>query len=396
MTSEPATGLAIGARIGARFEVLEEHEGGAPARAFLGVDRESERKVILVEVGAVHADALERVIGLEHRHLARVLAVEEFAGVLLLIAEHPEGLSLEQRLTVVPKKAAVDAVRLVLRLADALAAIHERGGVHGLISALSVVVAPDNGPRPVLGFAPGAAAALRAPGSSIEEPTAADDTWAAAAILHWMISGHAPPELGFADEAAVRSAGIDDETLVRVLYRALARDAEQRHPELKVMRRELARWFVAHAGEDSPGSSVRPPPSQPPPLPPAHSGVVRKARKQPSGPILALTLSAVGVGLVGGWGLSVLRGENPAPVASARSSATASGPSPISLSEVPVTGDSARLQGDKLLACVAGYLPPETSAGRANVSGGRYPATHARSLSPCRRALSPVTGTSES
>jgi serine/threonine-protein kinase len=80
-----------------------------------------------------------------------------------------------------------------------------------------------------------------------------------------------------------------------------------------------------------------------------------------------LALGAVSLGLAAGWGLSLLRpkSETPKPSVSVHPS---SGPAPISLAEVPVLGNSARVQSDKLLACVAGYMPPDTFARPPDVS----------------------------
>jgi hypothetical protein len=43
---------------------------------FFGTDRQGDAKVVLVSVGTERAKMLRPVVGLEHAHLARLLAVE--------------------------------------------------------------------------------------------------------------------------------------------------------------------------------------------------------------------------------------------------------------------------------------------------------------------------------
>ncbi|MEI9953568.1 MAG: hypothetical protein WDO74_32450 [Pseudomonadota bacterium] len=96
------------------------------------------------------------------------------------------------------------------------------------------------------------------------------------------------------------------------LYHALARDLGVRSHDLRPLKRELARWFVEHAGEEpiAPG----PHSTQPPPLPPsvrpserirsqAPGRVTAPPQKKPS-KLLMLAAFGVAIGLIGGWTFS--------------------------------------------------------------------------------------------
>ncbi len=220
-------------------------------------------------------------------------------------------------------------------------------------------------------------------------PTEADDAWAAAGLLHLMLVGEPPPRLGYGAESEVASAGVRDEALGAALAHALNRDAEARSHDVRPLKRELARWFVEHAGEEpiAPG----PHSTSPPPLPPdsrggerigASSAPPRSAKRLVAPPepqksllrrILPLAAGGILVGLIGGWVFNAVRPRPPVVASAIVSPAPAAeqADKPIDLGDVPVTGESATVTtaGDKLSSCAMAYLPKGTFAKAPDFSG---------------------------
>jgi hypothetical protein len=355
-----------------RYRVTEALASG---NAWLGVDDKDERELIILEVSRAQAAALEPAVTLTHQHLAQVIAVIERDGRHLVVAERAPGISLRERLDEIGIQPPVDAVRMALRAADALTSLHEHGAVHGLVQARSLIVAHDSDrPLPVLTFRPLEPVNVsRAPGGDPLAPKIADDAWAVAALLHEMLTGKAPPATGYASEAELADAGVSDAALRTSLFHGLASDAEVRSRDLRPLRRELARWFVEHAGEETIPPSVRHS-KEPPPLPSTlapQDAAAPFVTTSPAPPkrrkihVGALAVGAIGLGLIGGWVVSSLRPKEPeveiVEVPAPPPSAAAASASAIELTEVPVTGEEEGVMGgDKLGSCVAGYLPANT------------------------------------
>ncbi|MEB2313350.1 MAG: protein kinase [Sorangiineae bacterium] len=375
--------------LASRFRVDERLADGARPR-FLGTDLETERRVVLFELTAAEAEPLRPIVGLEHAHVATLLGLVDGGDErMVLVAEHVPGRTLAELLRERGRRSPVAAVRAALRVADALSHLHESGGVHGGVSSGSVVVEPDGDtrPAPVLGYAPPAEppSPFRSPerGPS-DPPSVADDAWAVGATFFEMLTGEVPPAGGVASEASLASLEITDATLRQVLRHTLDANPAERAPDLHAIKRELARWFVEHASDETatPTTHVS---SMPPPLPP---GVASLAPAPPSVATPAVSLppatsmppapppskrrmlplfavGAIVCGLGAAWAFSALAGRPTVievPVASsapgpASAAPPASARTEIDLSEVPVTGETASLTGDKMATCVAGYLP---------------------------------------
>jgi hypothetical protein len=98
-------------------------------------------------------DALRRAVArasrLDHPHLVRLREVRGVGPDLVLVMDHVAGGTLAALLGRRPALAAAEAVTLAAPLAEALAAVHAGGLVHGRVSADHVLLAPDG--RPVLG-----------------------------------------------------------------------------------------------------------------------------------------------------------------------------------------------------------------------------------------------------
>jgi serine/threonine protein kinase len=377
------TSVAPGEVLQSKYRVDAAIDGAADA--FAGTTVDGNESVIIFKLTADAAAALERAKSVEHMHLAKLLDVLDLDGTRYGVAERLPGLTLAERLDDIGKKEPVDAVRYALRIADALSSLHEAGACHGSVHPRGILIQVEGHAPPVMGYFPSADTGYRSPERGNEDPpTESDDSWAAAALLHKMLLGQAPPREGYASEDELREAGVSDAALSSALAHALNKDGEQRSRDVRPLKRELARWFVEHAGEEpiAPG----PHSSSPPPLPPSEQRTLggttssAPARSRPPEPpkagmrrILPLAVGGIVVGLLGGWIYNTLK-PRPAIVAAKTVAAPAAAVSekPIDLGEVPVTGESDSKQvapSDKLSSCVMGYLPKDTFGSAPDFSG---------------------------
>jgi hypothetical protein len=163
---------------------------------------------------------------------------------------------------------------------------------------------------------------------------------------------------------------VEHPALREALLRGLNSKAEARGNDVRPLKRELARWFVEHAGDEAP---LGPHSTLPPPLPGGARAAERTqlnvvaARDIPAPPkprrsrftLMAVVGTLVGVGAA--WALSSMRPVPPPPAPPPAPAAPAPPPSAqaIDLSEVPVTGQEQKqtVELDKTASCVASYLP---------------------------------------
>src|SRR6478752_3188058 len=373
-----SAGLEPGMVIGSRYRVEERLAVESDPVAYAALDTESQLQVVVLEVSAGVAKLLAKAKGLGHRHLANVIDVVEADDRQFVVCEQLRGETLSQRLVEIGKKAPVDAVRSALRVADALSSLHEAGGGHGAVHPNNVILTPEGRDGPVVAFGPvsrGDSAFHQPEWEAGDPPSEPDDSWGAAALLFLMLVGEPPARAGYESESAVADAGVLDPVLRTALYHALARDLGARSHDLRPLKRELARWFVEHAGEEPipPGPhSTSPPPlphsMRPSQLPRVSSQAPRRSappppQKKPS-KLLMLASFGAALGLIGGWTFSTLRGKTHVKVIEVQKPPAAAAPEEpkkaIDLSEVPVNGESETASVDKVGSCVSGYLPKGT------------------------------------
>ncbi|HEY3256056.1 MAG TPA: hypothetical protein VGJ91_18985 [Polyangiaceae bacterium] len=377
MSETVSAGLEPGLVIGSRYRVEDRLAVESEPVGYSAVDTESQHPVMVLEVSAAVAKLLAKAKGLGHRHLANVVDVLELEGKQLVVSEQLAGETLSQRLAEVGKKAPVDAVRSALRVADALSSLHEASGAHGTVHPSNVVLTPEGRDGPVLVFGPLAQgdSAFRQPEWELgDAPSEPDDSWGAAALLFLMLVGEPPARAGYESEGALADAGVLDPVLRVALYHALARDLGVRSHDLRPLKRELARWFVEHAGEEpiAPGPHSTSPPPLPPSMrpsqlprpsqPPRRSQPAPPPKKKPS-KLLMLASFGAAIGLIGGWTFSTMRSKTNVKVIEVQKPQAAAQEEPkkaIDLSEVPVNGQSETASVDKVGSCVSGYLPKGT------------------------------------
>lgn len=357
---------------------------------------------------------------IEHAHLAEVIALVDHEESWVVVTHAPKGTPLRKRLEDIGKKHAVDAVRTALRIADVLTHLHDAGITHGRVNPDNVLLALDAGVEPALIFgAPSSREYLRPERASSEVPLdARDDTWATTALLYYMLSGAPPPQTGLASLSAIESLGIDDSLLCEVLVHGLASDESKRARNLISLKRELARWFIAHAADEPMPVSIAS--HKPPPLP---ASVIPKIVQ--SGTPLASSSTvphsrvsvledtrrgwlrslpfAVGAAVVGigvAWGVARMTRSNTTVLNMAeppQSTAAATPSGPIDLAEVPVTGEGSgkeQTAGDPTASCAKGYLREGTLTRLAQLDPICRDAELPRMLGILRSAFTSVTGAS--
>ncbi len=352
----------------------------APARGsvgYAGVDLESGAAIHAFEVPRGWVKPVRPGVGVTYGYLATLLGDVVVEHTHILVTEHVPGVTLEQELGARHRWTPVESVKCALRLAESVETLHEAGATHGFVHPASVIIEPEHRSGPVLGWALAVSASgHRCPERGEEgPPTFEDDSWAVASVLYEMLTGQRPPDEGFASPDAVRTAGVEDEELCGTIAHALASDASAR-ANLHELKRELARWFVNHAGEghDEQDEGTH---SMPPPLPegmsshppgaavPGMTSSVPTAQEQPRSkkPVIALALGAIVVGLGAAWGVSAWMSKpdvqivETSPSASAAQSKAPASAKAVSLGDVPVTAESEPSTGDKMASCVGAHLP---------------------------------------
>jgi hypothetical protein len=381
-----ATRVAPGDVLESKYRVDTPVDGALDA--FAGTAVNGKVSVLIFKSSPEAALAIGRAKGVKHMHLAPVLDVLDVQDEKYVVVERLPGLTLAERLEDIGKKEPVDAVRYALRIADALSSLHEAGACHGSLHPRGILIQVEGHAPPLVGYFPSTDTSFRSAERGNEDPpTEADDSWAAAALLHEMLLGKIAPREGYTTEAELEQAGVVDPALTAALAHALHKDPEQRSRDVRQLKRELARWFVEHAGEEP--AAPGPHSTSPPPLPASQrtlEGTTSNAAPRstrPSSPppkaavrrIVPLAVGGIVIGLLGGWAWSHLRPKPPTIVETTKVSmvpaAAAASDKPIDLGEVPVTGESEKAVAatDKLSSCVMGYLPKNTFGSAPDFSG---------------------------
>ncbi len=240
-------------------------------RRWLATENDTGRRVIAVATEPGLLSTLEAAKGVKHRHLAGLIEVVRDVdpqslpeGVVvpsaggIAVAEYMPGTTLKQQLDAGPVNPD-KAVAWTLRLAEAVGALHQAGGVHGAISLRSVVAEPEG--RKI---APVLSQLLAQPVGAFCPPerlrggveTSADDVWALHAVLFAMLT-RAVPFKGSEREALLKamaagrprplsSFGVDEPVLDEILARGLVGEKRLRVTDLPELVQTLDGWERDH------------------------------------------------------------------------------------------------------------------------------------------------------
>ena len=90
--------------------------------------------------------AAARLVGLQHPHLVALRGVLSVEGAVVLVHDHVPGVALDRVLAERGSLEEAEVVTLIVPLAQALAAVHAAGLVHGRVSPSSILFSDDGGP----------------------------------------------------------------------------------------------------------------------------------------------------------------------------------------------------------------------------------------------------------
>jgi serine/threonine protein kinase len=251
--------------LGGRYKFVKSLRGTAKTVTWLAHESSTGTDVVASVIAKQRGAGLAPILRARHEHVSTILDIvehpdkneipseEAFAdGSVIAVAEYIRGQSLGSRLDVGPL-AVEDAVEWVARLADALALIHRRGGVHGAVSPRAIVVArPDRGLIPQLTHlvVPPSGAYCAPERVTGGGPSIPDDIWALVATLYSALSRRAPfhgatrTDLARAIVAAQPEPldGIDTD-LAEIVHRGLSQDPKNRFDSAMAFRGALRDWM---------------------------------------------------------------------------------------------------------------------------------------------------------
>ena len=234
---------------------------------WVGVEQDNGRRVVLAVADAGRLATLDSARGVKHRHLTSVLEIARDvdagslpnaqplpAGFGVAVAEFVPGTTLHSELAqsgMNPSK----AVAWILRVADAMQALHSAGAVHGALSPRSVIAVPaGRAIAPVLSQLVAPAIGAYCPPERLKGSgeTSPDDVWALHATLYAALTRHAPFNAPTRDALLkqmlssrpkpLSAFGIDEPVLQEILDRGLSYEKRVRVTELSELIATLDGW----------------------------------------------------------------------------------------------------------------------------------------------------------
>jgi hypothetical protein len=250
-----------------RYAFAGALQNSQSAERWIGVESDSGRRVVLAVADAARLTTLDAARGVKHRQLTGVLDVVRNVAAASLpsgralppgfgvaVAEFVPGQTLHGELLnsgMNPAK----AVAWILRLADAVQALHAVGAVHGALSPRSVIAVPEGRAiAPVLSqlVAPGIGPFCppeRLKGSGEAAP---NDVWALHATLYAALTRQAPFNAPSRDALLkqmlsgrpkpLSAFGIDEPALQEIVDRGLSYEKRVRVTELAEFVQTLDGW----------------------------------------------------------------------------------------------------------------------------------------------------------
>lgn len=252
--------------VAGRYTFAGALKNSQPLERWVGVERDSGRRVVLAVADAGRLATLDSARGVKHRHLASVLDIAREVdpgslpkgqplrpGYGVAVAEFVSGTTLQAEIA--RGVNASKAVAWTLRLADALLALHGAGAVHGALSPRSVIAEPEGRAiAPVLSQLVAPALGAFCPPERLKgsAETAPDDVWALHATLYAALTRQAPYSATTRDALLkqmlsgrpkqLSAFGIDEPALQEILDRGLAYEKRVRVTELPELIATLDGW----------------------------------------------------------------------------------------------------------------------------------------------------------
>jgi serine/threonine-protein kinase len=256
--------MAVPRPLAGRYAFARRIRGTQRTIIWIARDERTRSNVVASVLPGARAAGLARAVGMTHPNAAAILEIVErlepeelpaeetpAPDSRVVIAEHMEGRSLQQRLEAGPI-ALENAVEWSAAVADALSALHTRGAVHGALSPRAIlVVRPEPAVIPALThlLVPPSGAYCSPERVTGAGPSESDDIWALAATLYTALARRPPfqgasrTELARSIVAAAPKALDDIDTdLWMIVARALAREPGERFESAAALRDALNGW----------------------------------------------------------------------------------------------------------------------------------------------------------
>jgi len=254
-------------RVAGRYAYAGALKNSQTLERWVGVEQDNGRRVVLAVADAGRLTTLDSARGVKHRHLTSVLEIAREVdtsslpsgqplrpGYGVAVAEFVPGTTLHVELTrsgMNPSK----AVAWILRVADAMQALHGAGAVHGALSPRSVIAVPaGRAIAPVLSqlVAPAIGAYCTPERLKGSAETSPDDVWALHATLYAALTRQAPFSAPTRDALLkqmlssrpkpLSAFGLDEPALQEILDRGLAYEKRVRVTELSELIATLDGW----------------------------------------------------------------------------------------------------------------------------------------------------------
>ncbi len=266
----------MGKNIG-RFEIVRELGRGAQSVVYLARDPHLQREVAIKTLHFSRPDPLKNqqllsearmVSQLRHPNIVPIFEAGEEQGDLYLVFEYVPGLNLGEYLRTNGRLTPVKAISILIPVLDAIAHAHAAGIIHRDLKPQNVLLGSDNTPR-VMDF--GIAARIEAQGGDDEafmgtpgymapeyierrECNEATDVFAAGLLFYELLTGQPAVRgeniyevmnrIANQDVRLPKNEGIEiDDALASILYKATARDPQQRYASVAQMREALENYL---------------------------------------------------------------------------------------------------------------------------------------------------------
>jgi serine/threonine-protein kinase len=264
---------ALESAIGVRYQVEGLLDRGGMSLVFVAVDRKHGRRVAIKTIRPAPSPDLvprfEREIrvtaGLQHSNILPLLDSGVAGSVLYYIMPYVDGESLKTRLDRVSRLPPLEAVRIAIDVADALAHAHGRGVLHRDVKPSNILLADEQ--VQVVDF--GIARAVFDPGSEeltstglaigtprymapeqfVDGATPRSDVFAVGAVLYESLTGRAWRSYHEAPHTAGAPIPADLEAIVR---KSLAESPSERWESATALSDALKRWHRVQGFTEAP------------------------------------------------------------------------------------------------------------------------------------------------